>query len=296
MLTKPGTIVVAIDGSESSTRALDWAVSQAAAEHRPLTLVHAAPRVTPAYTDAAIADPREARSTLDAEGHKVLAAAREKAGRIAPDLDVAEVFDLADPRELLLQLSDSATMVVVGSRGRGRVRSLLLGSVSVALVRHAHCPVVVVRPGNPGTVRNGVLVGADASELSQPVLEFAFRQASLHGLPLTVLHALWDVLAGTTGAYLANLDVTDVQQERLALSEAMAGMTEKYPDVHVTTQVAKGRPEDSLVSIGQRMNLIVVGAHQDSPFKRALLGSVSVEVVEHATCPVAVVPLSASAE
>ena len=214
-------------------------------------------------------------------------------GRTRPRA-IDEIFDLADPRELLLQLAGSAAMVVVGSRGRGKVRSLLLGSVSVALVRHAHCPVVVVRPGNPGTVRNGVLVGADASELSRPVLEFAFREAALHRLPLTVLHTLWDVLAGTTGAYQADLDVNDVQEERLALAEAMAGMSEKYPDVHVTTRLDKGRPEDNLVRVGERMNLIVVGAHQVGPFKRAVFGSVSVEVVEHAACPVAVVPVSAS--
>ena len=58
-------------------------------------------------------------------------------------------------------------MVVLGSRGRGPMRTLLLRSVGVAVTKHAECPVVVVRPGNRGLVRNGVLVGADGSEHSQ---------------------------------------------------------------------------------------------------------------------------------
>jgi nucleotide-binding universal stress UspA family protein len=257
--------------------------------------VHTIHAVTPAYTDAAVADVSQARAALDAEGRKVLDAARTQVQRAEPELEVHEVFDLADPRELLLQLSDSAAMVVVGSRGRGKVRTLLLGSVSVALVRHAHCPVVVVRPGNRGLVRNGVVVGVDASELSRPVLEFAYRQASLRALPLTVLHTWRDILAGTTAAYLANLDPIDIENERVALAEAVAGMADKYPDVHVTTDLATGLPEEALVHLGERMDLIVVGAHQKRVFDRAFRGSVSVEVVEHAHCPVAVVPLSTSA-
>ncbi len=153
----------------------------------------------------------------------------------------------------------------------------MLGSVSVAVVRHAHCPVVVVRPGNAGKVRNGVAVGVDTTEPAQPVLEFAYRQASLHGLPLTVVHCLNYVL--------------DIDEERLALSTALAGMSEKYPDVHVTTRVGKGDPDEVLVRLGERMDLVVTGTHHGSRTRRTIFGSVSVEVVEQATCPVAIVPL-----
>ena len=111
------------------------------AERRPLTIVHTIHAVTPAYIDAAIADAQNAKSALEAAGQKVLDDARSKIQRTAPDIEVEERFDLADPRDVLLQLSEGAAMLVVGSRGRGQLRSLLLGSVSVALVEHAHCPV-----------------------------------------------------------------------------------------------------------------------------------------------------------
>jgi nucleotide-binding universal stress UspA family protein len=293
MKTKAGTIVVGVDGSDSSRRALAWATEQAVLERRDLTLAHAIHAVTPAYVDTAIVYPKEAHNILTAEGRKVLAAAREKVEATAPDLHVHEVLEFLDPREMLLELSQDASLVVLGSRGRGQIRSLLLGSVGVALVRHAHSPVVVHRPGNAGIVRNGVVVGVDASEESRPVLEFAYREASLRSLPLTVLHCIWDVQAGTAAGGVGYEPGVEPEGERLGLAEAMAGMSEKYPDVTVTTQMARGFPHEVLTRLGERMNLVVVGAHQANRVSQMVRGSVSVALVERATCPVAVVPVSA---
>ena len=69
-------------------------------------------------------------------------------------------------------------------------------------------------------------------------------------------------------------------------------MRQEYPDVHVTTRTTRGLPQEALTRLGEQMDLIVVGAHQNGRIARALLGSVSVAVVESATCPVAVVPVS----
>ena len=70
----------------------------------------------------------------------------------------------------------------------------------------------------------------------------------------------------------------------------MSGMSEKFPDVKVKSAVARGLPQEVLVRLGERMNLLVVGAHPAGPVSRMFFGSVSVAVVEHASCPVAVVP------
>lgn len=291
METKAGTIVVGVDGSESSAHALAWATEQAVAEHRPVTLAHAIHAVTPAYLDAAIVHPEDAGTALSAAGRHVLNTARSRVEAVAPDLEVHEVLDFIDPRELLMELSRSAAMVVLGSRGLGKVRSRLLGSVGVALVRHGHSPVVVHRPGKAGTVRNGVVVGVETSEESQPVLEFAYREASLRGLPLTVLHCYWDIQAGTAAGLVYD-SMVDMESERLAVAETMAGMAEKYPDVSVTTRMARGLPHETLAQLSERMNLVVVGAHQANRVSQMVTGSVSVALVEHATCPVAVVPVS----
>jgi nucleotide-binding universal stress UspA family protein len=286
----PGTIVVGLDDSASSMRALEWAAEQAVADHRELTLVHTVSVVTPAYLDAAQVDHRKAREALRAQAEAVLAAARKHVARTAPQLVVHEVFSFEDPREQLLELSRHAVLVVVGSRGRGMVRSLLLGSVGVALVRHSSCPVVIHRPGNPGTVRNGIVVGADGSEESQSVLEFAYRQAAVRDLPLTVLHCY--ASARVAMGYIVDDPAADLESEKLLLAESMAGLAEKHPDVRARTQLAGSLPQDELVRMGERMNLVVVGAHQSGAVKRMLFGSVSIAVTEHATCPVAVVPLA----
>jgi nucleotide-binding universal stress UspA family protein len=287
---KSGTIVVGVDASDSSRRALAWAVDQAKLEHRAITLVHAVQAPNLAYTDPAMVYPEEVRVAVRDEGHRVLAAARSAVERSAAELEVHEVFRLDDPRNVLLEMSREAAMVVLGSRGRGKLKSLLLGSVGVALVRHAHCPVVIHRPANPGIVRNGVVVGADGSEESLPVLEFAYREASMRALPLTVVHCYWEVTEGSSAPYVVSAAPVDLESERLLLAESMSGMAEKFPDVTVRSGFARGLPQEVLVRLGERTNLLVVGTHQGGRVARMLSGSVSVAVIEHASCPVAVVP------
>lgn len=287
----PGTIVVGVDDSPSSRLALDWAVEQAALEGRALTLVHSVDVAHPAMSLGAAFYPPEGRVALADAGHALLAKARARIGRTSPDVVVHETFRLADPRHALLELSEEAHLVVVGSRGNGPLAGLLLGSVGVALVRHAHCPVVVHRPGKAGAVRHGIVVGVDGSAESAPVLEFAYREAALRDLPLTVLLSVWDIQTSAAGGYLISDVITTVESERLALSEVMAGKGEDYPDVKATTEVAHGLPFEMLVEFADTMNLLVVGSRRDHRLAHLLAGSVSAAVVEHATCPVAVVPV-----
>jgi len=293
MLHNQGTIVVGVDGSDASNRALRWAADQARADHRAITLAHALTTVAPAYVGAAMVNVADAREALVLSARPVLDAARDEVTRIAPDVEVREVVEFADAGELLIGMSSTAAMVVVGSHGRGTVLSKLLGSVGVRVMRRAHCPVAVVRPSNPGTVRNGVLVGLDALPESHPVLELAYREASRRGLPLTVLHVAWSSTTGNLEAAYLPATTEEREAEQLALSETMAGMAEKYPDVRATTRFAEGRPDELLVRMGERMDLLVVGAHQVHGLERVLFGSVSVAVVEQAACPVVVVPVVA---
>lgn len=273
-----GTIVVGVDGSPSGERALRWAIDQAIVENRDLTVVHALLVGDTAWLAQAGVDEGVLVTRMREEALGLLELAREDAEKRAPGITVHEALVVGDPRQVLVDLSREAAMVVLGSRGRGPVRSLLLGSVGVAVMRHAHCPVVIHRPGHPGLVRHGVLVGVDGTEHSRPALEFAFAQASLSRLPLTVLHCYWaDPLS------------TDDSRERLLLAEAIAGLQERYPDVGVTREVQPGAPEHVLVRRGEQMDLLVVGAHVGGLGSEVLFGSVAASVVEHARCPVAVV-------
>jgi nucleotide-binding universal stress UspA family protein len=174
-----GSVVVGTDGSVHAERAVVWAARQAHAERRPLDVVHAYGRVgvgdlawlgTPGLDQSHLARAlREAGETLVQEAAWI-------AGAEAPGLQVrTHVLD-TDARDALLDASASAHLVVVGSRGRGPLRRLLLGSVSQSVARLARCPVVVCRPPETRAEGHEVLVGAEGSVASLPVMEFAFRR------------------------------------------------------------------------------------------------------------------------
>jgi nucleotide-binding universal stress UspA family protein len=148
----PG-IIVGIDGSGHSHKALEWAVNEGAVRHAPLTVL-TVNQVSTGYSEAlagywyggSIAYPDDRDVTK-----KALEEAREETDSVLDKLDessrppsvtVRAVTGL--PGDELLAAADGADMLVVGSRGAGGFKRLLLGSVSVQATHHAHCPVVVI--------------------------------------------------------------------------------------------------------------------------------------------------------
>lgn len=277
------TVVVGIDGSDGSERALDWAVAQAVLERCPLTLAHGIDAAGVVWTDPMGGSHQVAVDAMVDDGRRLVAAARGRVAELAPGLAVHESSMLADPRVMLLELATNARLVTVGSRGRGPVASLLLGSVGVALVRHAPGPVVVVRREHRGWAGEGavagVVAGVDGGPGSRAVVEFGYRQAALRELPLTILHCTWE--PRSAGAE---------DDPRLPISEPLSGLAETYPDVRARIEIVPGAPAEELVAASRRMDLVVVGAHHGGRLSAVLSGSVSQSVVEHAECPVAVVP------
>lgn len=137
-----GTIVVGVDGSEPSRRALRWALTEASLRSAPLFAVHgwSVPPVLTgtlpsAYPPADVFE-KGARLLVDAE--------LDRAGREAPEVVVDGRSVCASGAAALIDASAGASMLVVGSRGRGRMTGLILGSVSHQVANHAHCPVAVV--------------------------------------------------------------------------------------------------------------------------------------------------------
>ena len=149
----PG-IVVGVDGSDHSYRALIWAMRQAAQQHVPLTVLAVRPDpVRPvtgvywgvhAYPEDSH-NPDLARKAIQ----EIAEQARNEIGETAPEVTVNVVT--GDPAEELIKASRDADMVVVGSRGSGGFSSLLMGSVSSKVTHHAACPVVVVRAEGPAS-------------------------------------------------------------------------------------------------------------------------------------------------
>jgi nucleotide-binding universal stress UspA family protein len=138
-------VIVGIDGSHHSTRALEWALREAAIQHLPLTVltVHSVP-ASPWTGNPVLAE----RDADDQE--KMLKAAEELTHKVMSQLgearpDSVTVRSISGfPAQELIEESKDADLVVVGSRGAGGFAALMIGSVSSQVVGHAHCPVVVV--------------------------------------------------------------------------------------------------------------------------------------------------------
>lgn len=255
-----GSIVVGVDGSEHAEPAVRWAAGLAAAEHRPLVLLQA-PACDP--------DPVLGRAAglVDAEVRPLL------------------VRSPAEPRAALLEVSDRAGVLVVGSRGLGPLRTLVLGSTSQAVARSAHCPTVVVRH-QPAATSYGVVVGIDGTDDSDGALRFAARTASAWGEPLLVVHCFWERTAEAHGIG----PVSTEDEQRRVVAEQLAGLAEDHPDLVVRTVLTRGFADQQLLQQAVGKRLLVVGHRPVSPLQELVWGTLAPTVLEHAACDVAVVP------
>jgi nucleotide-binding universal stress UspA family protein len=279
-----GAVVVGVDGSAGSGAALEWAVGYAQQRRRPLLIVNGAgdPR-----RSSQLVGLDDARRELRTEARRVTEQALAVARRIAPELDIGVAAPLHDARQALLDLAERASIVVVGTRGLGPVRALLLGSVSTALAAHAVCPVAVVRPAERDQDgRAPVVVGADGTEASIAALDLAFEVASTERRPLVAVHS-WssDDTFADPASYQQGVDA--IQEHTRVLAESLAGYEEKYPDVSAERRLPRSSAPDTLVELSETAALVVVGSRGRSGL-RSLAGSVSRAVVEHAHCTVVV--------
>ncbi|MFI7606473.1 universal stress protein [Micromonospora sp. NPDC049366] len=281
-------VVVGVDGSEPSLRAVRLAAAEAHRRHRPLRVVHGFiwPLLRVPVTPPPDGPPG---GGLRNQAEQVVEAAVDEARAAAPGVRVSgEIID-GEAAAVLLGESPTAAMIVLGDRGLGGFSALVVGSVAIQVASYADCPVLVAR----GTVRDDgpVVVGVDGSELSTLAIEFAAETAALHDAPLLALHA-YRHPASTGPGDMQPLVYDEAQLrtgEEQTLAESLAGLGERYPDLPLTREAVHGRPGRVLAEASKRARLVVVGGQGRGEFTGLLLGSVSQSVLHHADCPVAVV-------
>jgi nucleotide-binding universal stress UspA family protein len=241
-----------VDGSTHADEALRWAAEEAVRRGLRLRIVH-----------AWLLSPYSAgRAHGRAESRRILDDAEVRANAYAPGLDIVTVDTLDLVGSALAAESATAAMLVLGSRGRGGFRSLLLGSTSLTAATIARCPVVVVRAprrtDDPDD-RFDVVVGLDALEPTDVVLGFAFEEAAARpGARLRIVHGRrpenWAI---TGGAVFTQADI-EARATR-ALAEASAGWSDKYPQVHVMRAASLEGPATALVEASAEAALTIVG-------------------------------------
>ena len=281
-------VVVAADGSPASDAAVCWAARDAAMRNIPLTVVHAV--VTPMATWPPVPYPDSLLIGLEDEGRKIIAHAAKIAYEAMPTdakSTITSKLVYSTPALALIKMSTEAELVVVGSSGRGLLARGVLGSVSSSVVRHAECPVAVIRdedPLMPDPQHAPVLVGIDGSPASELATAIAFDEASRRGVDLLAMHAWSDVeVMDVSGLDWSSLEGA---AER-CLAESLAGWQERYPDVQVHRLIVRDRPARQLVEKSESAQLVVVGSHGRGGLT-AMLGSVSNSVLHAVRMPLIV--------
>ncbi|MGW8763335.1 universal stress protein [Streptomyces sp. NPDC055815] len=297
-------VVVGVDGSEHSLRALEWALSAAEGLGAPLVVAHVrsealqlgAARIaslgkTPELPDTVT---RAVRTVVEERGHRVPVRYESLDGSVT---------------DALPEAARGARLLVTGSRGHGGFASLLLGSTSRTLATTAPCPLVVVpHEARAAALQDGaeagrVLLGLHPEETSDEVLGFAFEAAHHRGVPLEVVTSLR--LPPPQGALLAApspalqvpppLPLADDAEELVKEAgreqeERLRPFAERWPGVELVPVVVPGDAAGRLVEGSLEAGLVVVGRHQRHHLGTLLIGSVAHAVLHHAHCPVAVVP------
>jgi nucleotide-binding universal stress UspA family protein len=276
-------IVVGVDGSPHAAAALRWAVDEAE-QHGAIVRAVMAWN----YLDQHHPDP-----TLELDRSHGEAAAAEAlrtavAGVPSPrPIEQRVVCDL--PGRALLDAGEDADLLVVGARGAGGFRDLLLGSVSERVVEHAHLPVAVVRQGAERPASGPVVVGVDGSMASVEALRWAAAEARARRAALEVVH-VWQV--PSCGAPPVPSVLTSIEEAaRRTLDEALTDPALDGGDVG--GHLACGGPARRLMDVARDASLLVVGTRGRGALGRIVLGSTSRQLAHHAPCPLVVVPPSA---
>lgn len=291
MAGKPN-ILVGVDGSREALQAAEWAAARAKLNNAQLQLVcaYALPSYTAASMESgfAVIDNdvirASAQTVVDETLTHLAKLGYQAEGRVEP----------GDPTAVLVQLSEQADLIVVGTRGTGGFADRLLGATSSALPAYSRCPVVVV-PGRGAdqqfTPVKKIVIGVDGSRRSRKSLRRAIEEAALWGAQLTAVDAV--PMASSAGV-LAWLPATvnresilrDVRDELKAICKAESAGS----GVEIHAHALDGNPAALLTEFSTAVELVVVGTRGRGGFAGVLMGSTSQSVLAHSTCPVLVVP------
>jgi nucleotide-binding universal stress UspA family protein len=285
------TVLAATDFSETAAAALDWAVEVARPHGARVVLVHALALPAPP------SDLVSPRPDLEQE---LEAAARARLDQAAGDLrakgvEVEAQLVSGQPARAIVDAAWAlqADIVVVGTRGLGGLRHLVLGSTSQRVVQHARCPVLTVHPDDRGRHRplRTILVPTDFSEDARLATEAARRLigAAGPGARLILVNAYSLPVEYTAyGPIPTSLHyLQDVGADaETRLDEAAREL--RSQGVEVETAAREGYPPDVIVEEAEHRgaDLIAMGTHGRSGLGHLLLGSTAERVAARAPCPV----------
>ncbi|MGP4050601.1 universal stress protein [Streptomyces sp. 2A115] len=285
-----GPLVVGVDGSEPSLRAVDWAADEAVLRGVPLRVVYAC--LWERYEGAALAGGL-GRPTALPLSQDVVGAAAQRARSRHPDLEVTADVVFEEPEYALVREGRNASALVVGTRGRSGIAEMLLGSVSLAVAAYADCPVIVLRGSHDNQVtplvRGRVVVGVGEDVKESEAVRFAVEEARRRGVPLEAVRAWRCPAHETTDHPLMAGEPARLHEER-AVEELEAALQDVPADIDVRRRTVEGHARRVLLDASHEADLLVVGALRREGHFGLQLSRVAHAALHHSACPVAVVP------
>ncbi|MFJ2734449.1 universal stress protein [Streptomyces sp. NPDC087317] len=284
-------LVVGVDGSDSSLTAVDWAVDEAARHGLPLHIVHASLWESHGGIQPSFSTDRPAKEVM---AEHVIASCVERARRRNPEVKVSGKVLPEDAVSVLLRAAPEAFALVAGSRGRGEIVGMLLGSVSLTVAARAVCPVIVIRGTEPH--RRGafghIVVGVGDATGSTGAVRFAVREAEVRGCALTAVRAWRNPSQEPVDHMLIADNAARLREERAStgLDDALREAVQEHPQVDVHRRPVEGPAHRVLLKASAEADLVVVGAQRRHGHFGLQLGWIAHALLHHSECPVAVIP------
>jgi nucleotide-binding universal stress UspA family protein len=263
-----GQIVVGVDAFAGASPAVTWASAECELWGADLLVIHSADAADTPLLSAADEHSDRLRDELaqrSLDEHRVQAAMQH------PDIAISTMLSHSPVHEALIDASNKASLLVLGSHGLAGMAESILGSTAHRVVTHSHCPVVVVPgPLAPPLAPRRIVTGLAATRAGRLALRFALEEARGRGCSVTGVHA---------GVDPSSRDLHE-------LKEAVA---EQFPGVGFDIVVADDEPAEAILRIARESDLIVLGCHHSSDKWSSRLGDVPSAVLHRASVPVALV-------
>ena len=284
----PGAVLAGIDGSELDALVLTAATAEALRCGAPLHVRHVREGVDPLAL-AGAADLTYAAVELPDDATRVLTVARETVRTLDADVPLTLDHPMGRAENQLVDASETARLVVVGTGRKSALAELVLGTVALNVAAHAHSPVLVVPPGADPDGEGDVVVGVDGSEHSGAALEVGLDQARRRGDRMVVL-TTWNVqvIDGYVVTEPTSPEWRQVEDRLHTMQETLLEGLDT-DGVEVELRTIKGGIRAQLTEATDGASVLVLGNRGRGGFRSKALGSVTMDLMRRSACPVLVV-------
>lgn len=290
-MSKLERILVPVDFSDHSQKALRFAVQIAKATHAKLDLLHSHTPPLGTVTPYDYALPAAVLAELRAEAEKQLAETLAQAK--AQDAEAESHLSDGHPTSAICDAAErlASDLIVMGTHGHSGLKHLLLGSVTESVIRRVTCPVISVPHTKSDTDRpiRTILVPVDFSVHAEHALDWAIRFAKVFDARIHLLHS-YPVNVGSVSPYGPALPSEYTLALRQAAEEKISEWADKITakDIAVETELSQIFPSEIITQVAEKVDadLIAMGTRGLTGLKHILLGSVAERTLRAAPCPV----------